>query len=367
MKIAYDSQIFSGQKYGGISRYYYNLIDYGIKNNYDVKAFCNIYRNRYLKKINIKYVNGLYVDDYPAKMSRLFMLGNHLLDSYNINKWNPHVVHETYYSFLSSASTRVPTVVTIFDLINEIWPDKFNLINDIRSQRKKALKRSSHIICISNNTKNDLIKYYDVPSDKVTVIYFGYNDFSIYNTSSVTIDVHRPYFLFVGDRGGYKNFNNFVHAFSKSNYLYNNFSIVTFGGGKYTSEEINLFSRTGLKINNNIFSINGDDNILAYLYKNAICMVYPSIYEGFGLPLLEAMSMGCPVIASNTSCIPEIVENAACLFNPYSIDDIEAKLLKVVDDDLMRSMLVSNGYHRLKEFSWDKCGKETYECYRNLI
>ncbi|MEY2702312.1 MAG: hypothetical protein RLY43_945, partial [Bacteroidota bacterium] len=196
--------------------------------------------------------------------------------------------------------------------------------------------------------------------------YFGYNDFSGINIDATMINIRKPYILFVGDRGGYKNFNNLVLAYSKSKFLKNNFSLVVFGGGEFNSDELNLLNDNKLVINDNVHIYNGTDESLAFLYKNALCMVYPSMYEGFGLPLLEAMSMGCPVVASNTSCIPEIVGNAAYLFNPYSLDDIEDSLNKVIDGEFLRAQLISNGYIRLENFSWEKCGRETFQCYKKI-
>ena len=120
------------------------------------------------------------------------------------------------------------------------------------------------------------------------------------------------------------------------------------------------------RIENKVFQVNGNDEVLATFYKNASLFIYPSLYEGFGIPLLEAMYFGCPVAASNTSSIPEVVGAAGEYFNPYSVESISLAMNKILFDETYRNLLIERGYKREKQFSWDKCAQETYRVYKQL-
>jgi glycosyltransferase involved in cell wall biosynthesis len=113
--------------------------------------------------------------------------------------------------------------------------------------------------------------------------------------------------------------------------------------------------------------LNGDDVKLAGYYKHASLFVYPSLYEGFGLPSLEAMSYGCPVACSNSSCFPEILDDAAHFFDPYSVESIKNSIISLLYNDKLRSSLILKGLNQVKKFSWEKCGRETYEVYKNVL
>ncbi|MEM2154884.1 MAG: glycosyltransferase family 1 protein, partial [Nitrososphaeria archaeon] len=143
------------------------------------------------------------------------------------------------------------------------------------------------------------------------------------------------------------------------------FKIVCFGGGLFSAEEIDLMIKLGLS-EDQVIQISGDDKTLAHLYRNAAVFVYPSLYEGFGIPLLEAMSLGCPVICSNTSSFPEVAGNAAEFFDPYEADSIAVALENVLYSSEKSKHLVNLGYERVKNFSWEKCADETRSIYLSL-
>jgi glycosyltransferase involved in cell wall biosynthesis len=139
-----------------------------------------------------------------------------------------------------------------------------------------------------------------------------------------------------------------------------------FGGGRLNVQELSLFDK--LKISkDSLQQVNGDDATLAGYYKNASLFVYPSLYEGFGIPPLEAMSYGCPVACSNTSSIPEIVGRAAILFDPYSIDSMRDNIISILYNDKIKSSLILRGFKQIKNFSWKKCAIETYKVYKNVL
>ena len=151
-------------------------------------------------------------------------------------------------------------------------------------------------------------------------------------------------------------------AYSSNDNLKRDFDLIAFGGGTFKNYELKFFDELKLK-KSQIKYIEGNDNYLRDIYSEASVFVYPSLYEGFGLPPLEAMSCGCPVACSNNSSIPEVVGNAA-FFNPSSISSISNSLESLLYDEEEKK-LVFAGYERIKDFGWDKCAKETFETYKS--
>ena len=144
------------------------------------------------------------------------------------------------------------------------------------------------------------------------------------------------------------------------------FKLVAFGGGAFSYSEKKFFREIGLS-KNNIIQERGNDQKLIEAYKKASLFVYPSLYEGFGIPPLEAMSLGCPVACSNTSSIAEVVSNAGVYFDPYSVESISNTIKFILYDDSLRKELIKKGEKRIKYFSWEKCSLETYNLYKKLI
>ena len=174
----------------------------------------------------------------------------------------------------------------------------------------------------------------------------------------------KNYILFVGKRIGYKNFVNFLKAYSISNELRKNFTIKCFGGGKFRKDEIKMINELAININE-IENIQGDDLKLSKLYQNARALVYPSKYEGFGLPILEAMEHNCPVICSNTSSLPEV--ESVVYFDPEDIDEMSHKISETLMSDDKIKILKIKGKKRVKNFTWFNCAKETNKLYKSLI
>ena len=171
--------------------------------------------------------------------------------------------------------------------------------------------------------------------------------------------------MFVGNRTKYKNSLNFLKAYANSTKLKNDFNIVFFGGGNFSILENNDLLKLGIKLNN-IFYEDGDDNKLKLYYENANVLIYPSLYEGFGSVPLEAMNYGCPVVSSNTSCLPEVQGDASLKFDPNSIDDIQHSLEKVLYSQTLSKELISKGYKKIQKYSWSECARETAKLYNKL-
>jgi glycosyltransferase involved in cell wall biosynthesis len=180
-----------------------------------------------------------------------------------------------------------------------------------------------------------------------------------------SITGERPYFLYVGLRGSYKNFDNALKAYASRGLLRKNFDLIAFGADEFSVKDSESIRSLGLT-HSQVRRLSGDDVLLGRLYGNATALIYPSLYEGFGIPPLEAMSYGCPVLCGNTSSIPEVVGEAGLYFDSANIDSIADAMERIATGPKLRSDLVALGRERVKQFSWDRCAARTLEVYREL-
>ncbi|RME57157.1 glycosyltransferase family 1 protein [Candidatus Parcubacteria bacterium] len=363
MKVVFDSQIFSFQKYGGISRYFSEIKERLSQfQGVNLSVIAPFFINEYLRGKEANVI-GHYVPLSSPASCLLVKAINNLVSPYLIARSDPDIVHETYYAKTGFTSNRSKTIITVFDMIHEKLDHYFKPLDKTSEVKRAAIHRSNHIICISENTKRDLINIFNVDPDKVSVTYLAS---SLPNPPNTERFVDVPYILYVGQRGGYKNFSNLLKAYSSSRRLVSDFKLVCFGGRPFTKEE--MAQQTVMKLPaDRLVRLTGDDDVLAGLYKHASVFVYPSLYEGFGIPPLEAMGCGCPVACSNTSSLPEVVGDAARLFDPNSIEDIRTAIEEVVYHPENADRLVRAGTERVKMFSWSKCAKETFAIYRRVL
>jgi len=250
-------------------------------------------------------------------------------------------------------------------MINEMYV--FNEAAQKLETRAKldAVSRSDIIICISENTRQDLLQFFNVPIEKTYVVPLGFALNSNAGTEILPI-LHKPYILYVGKRGGYKNFNSLIEAYSTSKMLRGEVAIVAFGGNSFTTDELKSISKLGIS-SSDVVQLGGGDRMLEFLYRNALCFVYPSEYEGFGIPPLEAMSFSCPVVCSNSSSMPEVVGDAALMVSPLSVDEIREGIESVVFNSSLRAHLIQKGKERGGMFSWEACARRTLELYRAVL
>jgi glycosyltransferase involved in cell wall biosynthesis len=176
----------------------------------------------------------------------------------------------------------------------------------------------------------------------------------------------KPFLLYVGLRGGYKNFNRFLQAVASSTTLKSSFTVTAFGGGAFNAAEQSLIQTLGFQLNQ-IRQVSGDDALLAQHYSQASALVYPSTYEGFGLPPLEAMSLGCPVISSHASVMPEICGNAAEYFEPLDIESIRQAIEAVLSSIKRRDELIAKGLAQAAHYSWPICAERHLSVYQRLF
>jgi len=373
MKILYDHTVFQFQRYGGISRYFYELITrLSTKEDVDISLFQGFNINEYALSEHKQNFDSYWGYKWECKKPIakyiahiLFSIPNKILFDIYTRSSDVHIYHPTYYMKGLKQNRKVPTVITVYDMIHELYPDQFIDSWFVIKAKKRAISIANVIIAISENTKRDLIKIYDVPESKIKVVYLAS---SLQSSNPMTIDelkegygLKRPYILYVGDRRTYKNFKILLNSYI--NHFSDDFDLICFGGGGFKTDELKNIDNS---VNNTIIQLSGSDYLLASLYKHAFCFVYPSFYEGFGIPPLEAMSVGCPVIASNASSIPEVVGDAAILFDPHSKDEL-VDAIRSLYDESKRNDLIKHGFEQEKKFSWDKMANETLDIYTNII
>lgn len=361
MVVVYDHQIFCWQEYGGISRYFFELARrVAHSEDFSASIVAPLHVNSYIDQEDIE-VHGIRIPKLKNS-GRILDFVDSLIAPYIVRKMKPNILHETYYSRKKFAPEGCPVVLTVFDMTHEKYPGEFLSRDNTSELKKAAVIRADHIICISENTRRDLIETLDVPIEKTSVVHLGCS--LTEDAASNEISILRPYLLYVGSRGAYKNFGKLLEAYAVSAHLKNNFALVAFGGGAFSASEKEKIGALGVE--DSVMQVSGNDAILASLYARAAAFVYPSFYEGFGIPLLEAMSLDCPVICSRASSFPEIAGNAASYFDPSDTGSIMEAIEMVISSEDVRSFFVREGRVRCQQFSWDRTAIETMEIYKKV-
>lgn len=362
MKIYFDYKIFYQQKFGGISNYFYNLANefLNLKINFEICSY--FYRSQYLKKIPKVNHRGVDISFIPGGFNPVFEFTNRLLmKSKNINIKNT-LIHETYYSHHYLNKTK--KIITVYDMINEIFPHDKRKSEIISRIKKKSIDRADQIICISESSKKDLIKYFDIDPSKITVTLLGSN--LQVNNVILSKKKLKNIILFVGSRRGYKNFSSLIEVFSKSKEIKKNFKIGIFGGEKFSNTDSQILKKYNCS-KENIVIFDEKKFSLKYLYSNVAILAYPSAYEGFGLPIIEAMSCGCPVVCSSGGSIPEVGGNGLEYFDSQNIDHFQKIIENILDSEKIQQQLIDYGYARSKLFSWKTCALKTINVYKKVL
>lgn len=352
-----NSQFFH-QRFGGVTRYSVNLIERMIVNEIDFKICAPIYKNKYIRTIEKKYIHGLYFSRYP-NISFLRYINNSLTNFY-MNDKNKKLIHFMYDPELVPKILNKKKIITIHDTTHEKF--NFNYKDDFFIKRKKILNQIDLIICVSESTKNDLIEFYNLNSDKIFVIYNGADHLNKISNRNFHLTKQKPYILYVGSRAKYKNFRLFIESYQKSTKILNNFNITCFGGGKFTKDEKEFFNK--LNIKKNISLTLGDDESLKNCYNNASLLVYPSLSEGFGISILEAMHSLCPTLVSDIPVFREILGDNVCYFKSNSHEDLVFNMEKILFDSSYQKKLILSGSKISKKYSWSTCYNNTINLYR---
>lgn len=365
MKILYDYQMFSKQKFGGVTRYFCELMkNFPPEHSYFLSLIFS--DNHHLKESRdlFKKLNILPDKNFKGKyfIEKGMYAINRYYSKYCISKNNFDLFHPTYYNNYFFKVLNKPYIITVHDLILFKFQDKFYKSNSEKLEMENVIKNANRIIAISKNTKKDLIEILKINPEKIDVIYHGFNKPNSYKKSK-NIGGFGKYILFVGRRSLYKNFIFFAKSISKLLKREKEINLVCVGS-PFNDQEMDILSKLGIL--SQTIAMNVNDNSLNNLYSDALVFVFPSLYEGFGMPILEAFANNCPVCLSNTSCFPEIAGNAGVYFDPYDEESILDAIEKVIYNKEFAKELIIAGQHRLHNFSWKKAALETISSYKKV-
>jgi glycosyltransferase involved in cell wall biosynthesis len=361
MKVLYDHLCFM-QRYGGVPKYFVELLKRMPID--DVVLTVRYSNNEYLKELSIEKLHSFFRSSnfrgkarLESEFGKIFSIPsffNKDLDIYHQTHYDPYA-----YKYLDK---KIKTVTTIHDMNFWAIPSYYSLNNRTMRNQEISANKANHIITISNNSKNDICKYWNIPEEKISVIYHGINDISHNNIPEY--ESSNPYILFVGARNIYKNFEGIVKSFS---HLKKNHPLLQLycAGNQPSNQEKKMLKQFGIL--DSVMFFQASNEQLISLYKGAKVFVFPSFYEGFGLPILEAMAANCPVALSNASCFPEIAGEAGAYFNPYDIDDMTSIINNILCDGSYALSLKEKGSKRVKDFSWDKCAQQHLKVYQSLL
>ncbi|WPR72899.1 glycosyltransferase family 1 protein [Flavobacterium sp. NG2] len=373
MKIILDPQVFNMQTYGGISRYY-------------AEVFSRLNKRKELSiTLPIYSSNNVYVADTGLIMKEKKLI-NSLVKTLNFigistrslsRKISEKQVKEpfkdsnfdlfvpTYYNpyFLEFIGDK-PFVLTVYDMIHEIMPQYF--VGDpwnVTINKKILIEKATKIIAVSNNTKKDILKVYpQIDESKIEVIHHGS---SIKINDNLVVDLPDNYILFVGSRDNYKNFRFLVEAIKELLVNDSTLKLICAGGGKFKEDELVFIKQLGLQ--NKVEQRYFEEEELGLFYKKARCFVFPSMYEGFGIPVLESMACGCPIVLSNCSSFPEVAGEAGIFFDVSSKKDLKEKIALVLSDEKFRNEHILKGIERIKQFSWETAASRCFDLYKRAI
>jgi mannosyltransferase len=349
MVVIFDNIVFYGQRIGGVSSVWYELIKRIILNKNITSYFIEYkyYINLFRKKLIIPQSLIILKSDFGIKLRRYL--------NPTINLKEKFIFHSSYYRV--STNKRAINITTVHDFTYEYFA--FGLQKKIHCwQKYQAIRKSHFIICVSENTKKDLLKFIpNIDSKKIRIIYNGVSDdyFPIYENPSHISYSNESYALYIGSRASYKNFILAVEAVATSKL---NLVIV----GSVLSKKEELFLNTALGKDRYKFLDNISNEELNVLYNNAYVFIYLSLYEGFGIPVLEAQKAGCPVIAYNSSSIPEIIGDTPLLINELSVISI-LNCFNILTDQRCRLKIVKDGIKNASQFSWDKMYSQIEKLY----
>ncbi|NJN02348.1 MAG: glycosyltransferase family 4 protein [Leptolyngbyaceae cyanobacterium SL_1_1] len=363
MRILYDGLVYAVQPAGGINRYFKNLIAHLPDNIQPTLTLCKPLSVDYPAHTNLKIKTNSQLESLPDRLSLLLarLYFRNTIDFTNFN-----VIHPTYYCLFSRQKLKeikIPIVLTVWDMIHEIFSEEIDPKGYHIQMKQQAILAADAILCISENTKKDLMERYPISEDRIRVTYLA-SEIDIHMSYGNEIVPCQSYFLYVGKRSGYKNFDCLLEAFAKSVSVKSNLSLCVVGSPFSKAEKEKI---SALKLWSYIEHYGYVNDLhLAKLYRCSRGLVYPSRYEGFGIPPLEAMACGTVVVAANCSSLPEVVGNSGILFNPNSASDLADIMLSLVSNSTKRTSLIESACRRAKLFSWEKTTAQTAKSYQQI-
>lgn len=352
------------QNYGGISRYFCELLKYSESSNIDMTCSVKVSSNEYLAE-STKF-NYIPKPNVKLKGKERFL--KYISESYTRSRLrNIDVFHPTFYETYHLNKLKklnIPYVITVYDMINELYPEYFSTTDDVPLKKKKLIENADRIIAISENTKNDIVKFYNIDPEKIDITYLA-SDLSLEIEKSPDQKLPEKYLLFVGKRGGYKNFYEMYQQI-KEIIQDTDYHLVCAGGGRFNTNELELFKSDKTLKKMHYVDIKSNQ-ILKFLYMHATLFLFPSLYEGFGIPVIEAMSNRCPVILSNRGSFPEVGGDAGLYFEPEEENSIRSVVDKLLSNDGLYNSKKSDSFKNATKFSWKHTFDQTVEIYKKTV
>ncbi len=371
MKVIVDCVMYGLQPHGGVPRVFNEILP-------RICDLDNSLRMQLLQTLPLRQP----LPSHPRISSRKIPIPDHYLRPHSL--WKPlipwaerlvekvyigrgkeHIWHSTYFSLPQNWKGK--SVVTVHDMIYEKFPELSNFPDrdKILERKKRTIEAADAIIAISENTKKDLVEFYDIDEAKITVIYNAASQiFQKLETEENPWESPslKPFIMYLGFRQAYKNFMFLLKTYAEWPRRHDVNLLVV--GKPWSSNELRVIDQ--LKINDSVFLLqNVSDTTLCRIYNRAAAFVFPSIYEGFGIPLLEAMACRCPLIASRIPTTLEVAKECPIYFDPYNKDELMFALDFAIDNGRNFSG-VQYGLERFKEFNWDKTAEQTLEIYKSL-
>lgn len=358
MKVQFGHEIFRRQRYGGISRYFTRLYTDLPAQGVDTCISAGLYVNEHLREVNrSRAVFWLGGDGSLPRAAR--QVGGRVGDRVSRKLYRPDIFHQTYYFSPPPARSKTKLVTTVHDMVYEQYPESWPG-DDTAAHKAAWCRRADLVLVNSEHTRQRLLEHLSLSEDRVRVTPLGASDLG----RQSPLIIGGIYILYVGGRSGlYKNFKRFVHALRQVSGAFD--KLVLFGGGPLTGEERTLLAAVGLF--DRVVQVDGSDMMLARAYSGASLFVYPSLEEGFGLPILEAMAQDCPVAASGGGALQEVGGDAAMYFDPGDETSIARSLEKALSNPDWRAMAAQRGRQRVQAFSWTTTASLTADAYRSIV
>lgn len=361
IKVLFDYQVFHSQRFGGISKYFAKLVSNmgSVSSGISIIYSMNLYL-RDLKMNGVKATPKMIFKIFEG----IFRIVNLKRSVKDISNGDYDILHTTNLNpYILGHLGNKPFVMTIHDMTVEKFPHYYKNHPELIANKKLLADKAARIIAISECTKRDIMEIYGIDDSKIDVIYHGIENVGL--VSGRPSKLPDNYILYVGVRSLYKNFPNTLKAFALLAVDRPDLHLVLTGKPLSQSEKADI-KAMGLSDRVVVFS-DISDTTLYQLYRNARLFVYPSLYEGFGIPILEAFSQRCPVVLSDASCFPEVANDGAVYFDPNSVESMRSAMERVLDDSDLRNRIVEIGFERMKQFTWEKTAELTERTYRKVL
>jgi glycosyltransferase involved in cell wall biosynthesis len=358
--VVFTGDIFRLQSRGGISRYFLELFR---RLRRPAEIVAGWHRSQVLAD-DPRVTRAHRASVFPGS-ARLYALGNAFIDGDALRQARRAIVHPTYYRDPGTLPRRLPLVATVFDMAHERHPEHFRRhwwsARDPARHKRALCERADAIVCISEATRHDLLELLPVPPGKTRVVHLAAPDWSAVVPRPIE-GATAPFFLWVGERAGYKNFPATLGAWAACREARDT-TLLCLGGGPLGPDE--RAAAESLHVASRVRQVDGSDRELRWAYENALGLVYTSLWEGFGIPVLEAMSLGCPVVASDRPVIREVAGHGAILVEPTQEGSLTEGIARCLAAPRGGDVARARSEHAAR-FSWQGCADAHESLYSEL-